>query len=201
MKFLFDIFPVFLFFATYKFFNRNSDATSCLPDPSLPMDWVHEPILLATAVAIIATFCQVGWLLLRKRKVEPMLWASLAIIVVFGGATLIFRDPSFIQWKPTILWWLYAAVLAGAPLVTGRNLIRTAMEQAIELPERVWQRLNLSWVAFFVALGAANLLAVHMLSCNGWVNFKLYGGMGLMAAFVVLQSLMLSRYIEEKNSK
>lgn len=201
MKFLFDIFPVILFFATYKFFNRNSDTSACLPDPSIHLDWTQEPILLATAVAIAATFCQVGWLLLRKRKVDTMLWVSLAIICVFGSATLIFRDPSFIQWKPTILWWLYAAVLAGAPLVTGRNLIRAAMEQAVELPEQVWQRLNLSWVVFFVALGAANLVAVRTLSCNGWVNFKLFGGTGLMLAFVVLQALMLSRYIEDKKAE
>lgn len=198
MKILFDIFPVILFFATYKVLNRNSDASSCLPDPSLHLNWTQEPILLATAVAIVATFCQVGWLLLRRRKVDTMLWVSLVIICVFGGATLIFRDPSFIQWKPTILWWLYAAVLAGAPLITGRNLIRAAMEKAIDLPERIWQRLNLSWAAFFTLLGAANLVAMHVLTCNGWVNFKLYGGTGLMLAFVVLQSLMLSRYIEDK---
>jgi intracellular septation protein len=201
MKFLFDLFPVILFFATFKLFSRGSNNSACLPDPSIHLHWSQEPILLATAVAIAATFCQVGWLLLRKRKVDTMLWVSLVIICVFGSATLIFRDPSFIQWKPTILWWLYAVTLAGAPLVTGHNLIRAAMEKAVSLPEKVWQQLNLGWAAFFAILGAANLVAIHVLSCDGWVNFKLFGSLGLMLIFGVLQTLMIAKYVDAGGAK
>ena len=112
MKFLFDLFPVILFFIAFKV----------------------ADIYTATAVAIAATFVQVGWLKLRGKRVEPMLWASLAIIVVFGGATLLLQDKTFIKWKPTVLYWLFGAVLAGATLLR-RNLIRAMLSEQVQLPD------------------------------------------------------------------
>ena len=175
MKFLFDLFPVILFFAAFQLWD----------------------IYVATAVAIAASFTQIGWLALRRRRIDPMLWASLGIIVVFGGLTLALRDKTFIQWKPTVLYWLFGAVLAGGAL-SGRNLIRSMMSQQMRLPEPVWARLNWSWVAFFAFMGAANLYVAYHFSESAWVNFKLFGGMGLMLAFVLVQALFLSRYVEEK---
>ena len=175
MKFLFDLFPVILFFAAFQLWD----------------------IYVATAVAIAASFTQIGWLALRRRRIDPMLWASLGIIVVFGGLTLALRDKTFIQWKPTVLYWLFGAVLAGGAL-SGRNLIRSMMSQQMRLPEPVWARLNWSWVAFFAFMGAANLYVAYNFSESAWVNFKLFGGMGLMLAFVLVQALFLSRYVEEK---
>jgi intracellular septation protein len=176
MKFLFDLFPVLLFFATFKLYD----------------------IYVATAVAIAATFAQVGWLKLRGRKVEPMLWASLAIIAVFGGATLALQDETFIKWKPTVLYWLFAAVLAGGELIAGRNLLRALFGAQLELPDGAWRRLNLSWIGFFAFMGAANLAVAYNFSTDAWVNFKLFGGIGLMLLFVLAQGLVLARYVQEK---
>jgi intracellular septation protein len=174
MKFLFDLFPVIVFFVAFK-----------LAD-----------IYVATGTAIAATFLQVGWLKLRRRPVEPMLWVSLALIVVFGGATLVLRDETFIKWKPTVLYWLFGAVLAGSDLLFRKNLIRAMLGAQVQLPEPVWTRLNWSWVIFFVLMGVANLYVAFNFATDLWVNFKLFGGMGLMLAFVIGQALFLSRYVE-----
>src|SRR5438309_8171527 len=139
MKFLFDVFPVVLFFVAFKLFN----------------------IYVATAVAIAASCVQVSWLKLRGRRVDLMLWASLAIIVLFGGATLLLQDETFIKWKPTVLYWLFGAVLAGAALLFRRNLIRSMLSEQMQLPETVWSRLNWSWIGFFAFMGAANLYVAY----------------------------------------
>ena len=179
MKLLFDIFPVLLFFVAFKFWG----------------------IYTATAVAIGATVCQVGWSWLRHRKVDTMLWVSLSIIVVFGGATLWLHDETFIKWKPTVLYWLLTAILLGADLLFRRNLIRAMMEKQLTLPAPVWRKLNLSWAAFFLVMGAANLYVAFNFPTETWVNFKLFGGFGLMLVFIVAQGMMLSRYMEHEGKK
>ena len=177
MKFLFDIFPVVLFFIAYK-----------LAD-----------IYVATAVAIAATFMQIGWVWLRRRKVDTMLWVSLVIIVVFGGATLALQDETFIKWKPTVLYWLFGVALVIADRVFGKNLIRAMMTGAqIDLPETVWTKLNLSWCLFFIVMGILNLYVAYSFSTDTWVNFKLFGGTGLMLVFVLGQAVVLSKFIEDK---
>ena len=176
MKFLFDLLPVILFFVVFKF----------------------AGIYPATATAIAATFIQVGWLKFRRRKVEPMMWVSLAIIVVFGGATLLLKDETFIKWKPTVLYWLFGASLLVSATLFRKNLIRSLLEVQLTLPEPVWGRLNMAWIAFFAFMGVANLVVAFNFSTDAWVNFKLFGGMGLMLAFVVGQGLFLSKYIEEE---
>lgn len=178
MKFLFDIFPVVLFFIAFKVYD----------------------IYVATAVAMAATFLQIGWAWLRHRKVDTMLWISLAVIVVFGGATLLLQDETFIKWKPTVLYWLFGAVLAVAALAFRMNLIRAMMGTQVTLPEVVWGKLLASWIAFFALMGALNLIVAYNFSTDAWVNFKLFGGIGLMLVFIVLQGLMLARHIEDKKS-
>jgi intracellular septation protein len=140
---------------------------------------------------------QVGWLLARGRKVDRMLWISLAIIVVMGGATLWLRDATFIKWKPTVLYWAFAGVLLGAEYVFARNLIRAMMEKQLTLPDAVWSRLNLSWGVFFILMGVINLFVAYRFSESTWVNFKLFGGIGLMVLFVLLQGMYLSRYVQD----
>ena len=157
----------------------------------------QAPILLATAVAIIASAAQIVYLLLRGRKVDAMLWVSLAIIVVFGGATIYFHNEAFIKWKPTVLYWVFALALVGAQLTMGKNLIRLMMKAQIELPDVVWNRLNMAWAAFFAAMGFINLYIAYNFPTSIWVNFKLFGFMGLMIAFVIGQSMFLSKYIKD----
>jgi intracellular septation protein len=176
MKLLFDLFPVILFFVAFKFSN----------------------IFVATGVAIVATFIQIGWVWYRHRKVDTMLWISLGVITVFGGATLIFQNETFIKWKPTVLYWLFAAVLLGGRIFFKRNLIKVMLEEKMQMPDLAWNRMNLSWVGFFTAMGFANLFVAYSFSTETWVNFKLFGGMGLTFVFVLLQGFMLSKYIEEK---
>jgi intracellular septation protein len=176
MKFLFDLFPIILFFVAFKLWG----------------------IFTATAVAIVATLGQIAWVAFRHRKVDPMLWLSLAIVVVFGGATLVLHDETFIKWKPTVLYWAFAVVLLAAQLGFGKNLIEAMMGKQITLPHRIWTQLNLIWAVFFALLGIVNLLVAFHFSTDAWVDFKLFGATGILVVFIVGQSLWLSRYIKEE---
>jgi len=175
MKFLFDLFPVILFFVAYKIWG----------------------IFTATAVAIVGTFAQIAWVWFRHRKVDTMLWVGLVIVTVFGGATLLLENEMFIKWKPTVLYWLFAATLAGGALFMKKNLMKSLLAEQMSLPEAVWSRVNWSWIGFFTFMGIANLFVAYSFSTDDWVNFKLFGTMGLMLVFVVIQGLMLSKHLEE----
>ncbi|TXH26193.1 MAG: septation protein A [Elusimicrobia bacterium] len=174
MKLLFDLFPVVLFFIAYKL----------------------AGIYLATGVAIAATFAQIGWLWFRGRKIDTMLWVSLVVITVFGGLTLVLHDETFIKWKPTVLYWSFAAVLLAGTLVFRKNLLRMLLSTQMELPETAWRTLNWSWIGFFFFMGIANLIVAFNFSTDDWVNFKVFGGMGLMLVFVLGQGLLLSKHLE-----
>src|SRR5574338_710933 len=174
MKFLFDLLPVILFFATYKIAGANPDSAQALATQWFGSGIVatQAPILIATAATIVATFLQIAIVWIKHRKVDAMLWVSLAIIVVFGGATLFFHNPTFIKWKPTALYWLFGAVLLVSASVFKRNLIRKMLEAQIQLPDSVWARLNLAWAGFFLAMGLINLYVAYSFSEETWVNFK-----------------------------
>lgn len=177
MKLLFDLFPVILFFITYKLVD----------------------IYAATAAAIVATFLQVGWSWFRHRKVDNLLWVSLALIVTFGGATLFLQDEVFIKWKPTVLYWLFACVLLISQAFYKKNLIRSMLSAQLKMPEAIWTRLNRYWMVFFAAMGAINLYVAFSFSTEFWVNFKLFGFTGLMLVFVILQGLFLAKYAEAQD--
>ena len=176
MKFLFEIFPVLIFFVAFKVYD----------------------IYVATALAIAATVLQAGWSWMRRRKIEKMLLVNLGIIVVFGGATLLLHDETFIKWKPTVLYWAFASALLISEFLFGKNLMRAMMGAQISLPDPVWKRVNLSWVVFFVFMGAANLFVAFNFTTDAWVNFKLFGGMGLLLLFAIGQALVLTRYIQSE---
>ena len=204
MKFLFDLFPVILFFSMFKWGESNPDAAQSLAQQFLSglvsggtASATQAPIMLATAIAILATFAQIGYLLARGRKVDGMLWMSLAIITLFGGATIYFHNETFIKWKPTVLYWCFGIALLAGPILFGKNLIRLMMEKQITLPDAIWQRLSLSWAAFFGAMGIVNLYVAYNFPTSFWVNFKLFGFTGLMFAFVIIQSLLLSKYVKD----
>jgi len=175
MKLLFDLFPIILFFLAYK-----------LGD-----------IYWATGIAILATIGQILWLKLRAKTIETTHWLSLGVIVVFGGMTLLFRDETFIKWKPTVLYAAFALALLLTPLLTGKQPMKALMGSQLTLPESVWRQLNWMWLVFFVVMGLANLFVAYTFSLDIWVNFKLFGSLGLTVVFVILQGLWLSRHIKQ----
>jgi intracellular septation protein len=203
MKLLFDLFPVILFFVAFKLagsFPAQSLAIAgatlgALVDGGISAE--QAPILLATAVAITATIVQVGWLLARGRKVEPMLWISLVVIVLFGGATIWFNNEMFIKWKPSILYWLFGIALLAGRLVWNRNFVRSLLGAQITAPDAVWERLLVAWIIFFAAMGVVNLAVAYSVPTDTWVNFKLFGLMGLTLAFTLGIGIYLSRHMKE----
>ncbi len=202
MKLLFDLFPVILFFAVFKLAGKNPDAAQAwassigyLADPK------QLPILLATAVAIAATVVQIAWTKYRHGKVDTMLWITFAIISVFGGATLLLHDETFIKWKPTVLYWLFAATLFLSNWVFKKNLMRSLLQEKIALPVHAWTRLNLIWSLFFAVLGFINLYVAYNYSTDSWVNFKLFGFTGLMLIFILAQGVWMAKYIDEKKEQ
>ena len=202
-KIFFDLFPIILFFITFIFAGSNPEqAQEVAKLLHYAADPKHLPILLATGVAIVATAIQISWVWLRHGKVDNMLWISLGLISVLGGATLIFQDPTFIKWKPTALYWLFALVLLVAHVFFKKNLIRSMMQQAkLELPESVWANLNYSWIGFFTIMGALNIYVAYNYSLESWVDFKLFGTTGIMFAFILAQGVLLAKHIENKESE
>ncbi len=176
MKLLFDLFPIILFFIAFKF----------------------QGIYVATAVAIAATVAQIIWTKYRHGKVDVMLWVSFAIIAVFGGATLLLHDETFIKWKPTVLYWLFSAILLVSNWVFHKNLMRSLLSDKIALPVHVWNRMNLSWSLFFAALGFINLYVAFNYTTDSWVTFKMFGFTGLMLVFILAQGAWLAKYVDEK---
>jgi intracellular septation protein len=173
MQLLADYFPLILFFVAFK--------------------W--QGIYVATAVAIAASIVQIAWLKARN-KVSAVHWLSLVIIVVFGGATLLLQDETFIKWKPTVLYGLFGAVLAIGKLAFRRDLI-AALLKDLTLPAPVWSAVTWSWAAFFAAMAVANWYVAFNFPTDVWVNFKVWGGIGLFLAFALAQGLFLARHITE----
>ena len=176
MKILIDFFPILLFFGAYKMFN----------------------IYTATGVLMAATVLQMGLIYAIDRKLQAMHKITLVLILLFGTLTLVLQDDRFIKWKPTVLYWFFAVALIFSALVLRKNLIRKMLEAQLKLPDPLWQRVNFAWAGFFALMGVLNLFVAYNFSEETWVNFKLFGGMGLMLVFVLAQGMFLSRYIEEE---
>jgi len=203
MKILFDFLPIALFFGMFKYAEGNRDWAA-----GTATDWLgfmvaggmvgpaEAPVLLATVVVIVATMLQILWLKIAGKKVDTMLWVSLGLVTLLGGATIYFHSESFIKWKPTVLYWVMGGALLIGQLVFKKNGIKTLMGAQMSLPDAVWQRVNLSWVGFFALMGVLNLWVAFNFSTSAWVNFKLFGGIGLMFAFVAVQAMYLNKYIK-----
>jgi intracellular septation protein len=200
-KLLFDLFPIIVFFAAFQLGKTDpASSQALLSGMGIVLANGQQPgVFIATLAAIAATFAQIGWLKLRGQRIDTMLWVSLALIVVFGGATLWLHDENFIKWKPTVLYWLFAGVLALSPWLAKRNLIRLMMQGQIELPDFAWIRLNHLWVGFFAVMGIANLWVAFNFNTDTWVNFKMFGTLGLMLVFVLGQGLYIARFTTEQN--
>ncbi|MDF0605622.1 septation protein A [Neisseriaceae bacterium TC5R-5] len=176
MKFLADLFPILLFFASY---------------------WLTRDMFIATGVAIAGTLLQVAATWWRHRKVPIMQWVSLGLVVLLGGATILLHDKQFIMWKPTVLYWVMALALLVSDLI-GKNGLKLIMGQQLQLPAPIWRKLTWAWVVFFGLMGALNLFVAYRFSEDVWVNFKMFGTLGLMLVFVVAQSLFLAKYVVEE---
>ncbi len=178
-KFLFDLFPLILFFLAFKF----------------------SDIFTATAVAIAAGIGQFIWLKATGKAIEATHWINLTVIVVFGGATLFFHNDVFIKWKPTVLYWLFACILMGGKWFFGRNLMQKLMGEKVSMPPHVWDKLNYSWATFFVFSGALNLYVAFSGAFTEaqWVNFKVFGLMALLLLFVIAQSVWLGKHMKDEN--
>lgn len=203
MKFLVDIFPIILFFLTFKFYAMFVPAESklCLMDFCIAGGDAGA-IYAATLVAMISGTLQILYEWKIRGKVEIMPVITLAMIIVLGGATLIFQNELFIKWKPTLVNWAFGIVFLGSQYIGEKNLIRRMMDGNVRLTdETIWDKLNKIWAIFFIILGFVNLYVAYFFNTETWVNFKLFGLLGLTFAFVIGQAIYLTRYIvEEKES-
>jgi intracellular septation protein len=204
MKILFDFLPIALFFGMFKYAEGNKDWAA-----GTATEWLgfmvsggvvgpsEAPVLLATVVVIIATLAQILWLKVRGKKVDTMLWVSLGLVTVLGGATIYFHSENFIKWKPTVLYWVMGGALLFGQLVLKKNGIKSLMGSQMTLPDAVWRVVNFSWVGFFAVMGLLNLWVAFTFSTGTWVNFKLFGGLGLMFLFVLVQAVYLNKHIKQ----
>ncbi len=172
MKLLFDFFPIVLFFIAYKFFD----------------------IYYATAIAMAASVAQVLFFRIKHQRYEKLHLASLALILILGGATLFFHNPWFIKWKPTGIYWLSSLVFLGSNFIGAKPIIQKMMENNVNLPTKIWRRLNYAWAVYFLLMGALNLYVAYFYTTDFWVNFKLFGGTGCMLLFVFIQALYLTKH-------
>ena len=207
MKILFDFLPIALFFGMFKYAEGQKDWAA-----STATEWLgfmvsggvvgplEAPVLLATVVVIVATLLQIVWLKVRGKKVDTMLWVSLGLVTALGGATIYFHSESFIKWKPTVLYWVMGSALLFGQLVLKKNGIKSLMGAQMSLPDPVWRLVNFSWIGFFAVMGCLNLWVAFNFSTDAWVNFKLFGGLGLMVVFVLLQAFYLNKYIKPETA-
>ena len=181
MKLLFDFFPIFIFFIVYKLYD----------------------IFVATAALMISAAVQVGWSWFRHRRVDTLYWVTLGLTMALGGATLLLQDETFIKWKPTVVNWLFAAAFLISQYVGAKPILQRMMANNISLPDPIWTRLNWSWILFFTVMGATNLYVAFSghFSDDAWVNFKLFGMMGMTIVFVIGQAFYLSRHIKPEQDQ
>jgi intracellular septation protein len=210
MKQLFDFLPIALFFIVYKFFLDLPDGliiavNDLLPFMALTPGNESDAIYLATLVAIIATIIQVAFSAILFKKVEKMPIITLLLLVIFGGATLLLKDPLFIQWKPSAINWLFGLGFLLSQFIGSKPLVQRMMSKAVTIDDdSVWMKLNLSWVFFFAFSGLANIIVAPAIdpfnfqfSESTWVDFKLFGLMGMTIAFVIGQAFYLARFMPE----
>lgn len=208
MKFLFDLIPLLLFFASYKLAGSNADATQAFINNHLSgiisggtVTSEQAPIVIATLIGILATMFQIVYIKARGRKVDTVLWISLFMFAFFGGLTIYFHDENFIKWKLTVVYWFFALGLAVSQLVFKKNLMRKSMEEIIQLPDLIWTRLNLAWICFFIAMGFLNLYVAFVLfkgDTGAWVSFKAFGSTAIMFVFIIGQTVYLSKHMKDQ---
>ena len=180
MKMLIDFLPIVIFFIVYK---------------------LTDDLILATAVLIPATMLQMAYTWFTTKKVEKMQLVTLVLVVVLGGLTVALRDGQFIKWKPTIVNWLFSLAFLGSQFIGQKPIVQRLMGKSVELPSQVWRKLNVAWVVFFAAMGGINLYVAFNYSESTWVDFKLFGMLGLTFVFIIAQGLYMSRFMPKDMEK
>lgn len=180
MKLLLDFLPILIFFGVYKTTND---------------------IIIATAVLIPATMAQMAYTWFKTKTIEKMQLVTLVLVIVLGGATVLFQDKAFIQWKPSVVNWLFGLAFLGSQFIGSKTIVERIMGASLTLPPEVWKRLNIAWTLFFVAMGFINLFVVYTFSEEAWVNFKLFGMLGLTIVFILMQGIYLSRHLPKDNNQ
>lgn len=175
MQLFFDFLPIVIFFIVYKFFG----------------------IYAATGAAIAISLIQVIIEWIRHHKVSKLQLTNLIIITVLGGTTLVLHNDLFIKWKPTVLYWAFGIAFLWTQLFTQKPLMQRLLESKVSLPTPLWNRLNLGWVIFFGLMGLINIIVAYSFDTNTWVNFKLFGILGLTIIFMVLQAIYLAKHLKE----
>ncbi|GGP27527.1 septation protein A [Silvimonas amylolytica] len=212
MKAFFDLFPVIFFFLAFFFSSHDpahaaalashvpilSQVVLAAQNSTPPKTPDQIAMLIATAVTMVASVIQLAFAWLKWRKVDAMLIVSFVLIMVMGGATLYLDDPDIIKYKPTGLYWIFAAVLLFSQWVRGQNLMKVMMGKQMALPEPVWNSVNYAWAGFFTVMGALNICIARLFSYSAWVNFKLFGTLGLTVVFLVAQGLFLSKHMTDE---
>jgi intracellular septation protein len=203
MKLLLDFLPIILFFGTFRYADAHKDWAAAFATDHLgflvsggAVGTAEAPVLLATVVVMAATLAQVAVMLVARMKIHVMLWVSLALVMVFGGATIWFHSETFIKWKPSALYWLMGLALWFSQAVLRKNLLQAIIGNELQLPVRVWRNLNIAWIAFFAVMGLLNLYVAFNFSTTTWTDFKVFGATGLMLVFTIAQGVYLSRHIE-----
>ena len=184
MKFLFDFFPLVAFLIAFYY----------------PEDR-EQGIYLAIQVLIVASAIQIFVYWLITRKFEKMHVITLVLTVILGGLTLLLKDIRFIKWKPTVVNWIFALVFLGSQFIGKKPIIRRMMDHAISVPNEIWTKLNIGWVVFFIFSGIANLYVAYNFSTEFWVNFKVYGLLGLTFIFAIAQAMYMSQHIKDINEE
>ncbi|MFI4936979.1 MAG: septation protein A [Candidatus Berkiellales bacterium] len=179
MKLFYDLWPLLAFFVAFKFYG----------------------IFAATAVVIAAVILQVGVTVLRGKRPEVMHLVTLGMVVILGGATLLFQNEIFIKWKPTAVYWLLALLFWGSPVIAKKNLVKKILEKSLTLPDKIWQTLNMTWYSFFFFMGILNLIIVYSFDTNTWVYFKLFGTLILTVVFVIVQGVVISKHLPQTEKK
>jgi len=203
MKILLDFLPLLLFFITFKYADGHQDWAAAFATQHFgflvaggKVGAEEAPVLLATLVVMAATLLQVLVIKLRGKKIDLMLWISLALVVTLGAATIYFHNATFIKWKPTGLYWASALVFWASAALWGKNIIQAMLGAELELPAAVWAGLNRAWVWFFAAMGALNLYVAYNFSTSTWADFKAFGTTGLIVLFTLGQGFYLNKHLD-----
>ncbi|MBP8008344.1 MAG: septation protein A [Thiopseudomonas sp.] len=188
MKQFIDFIPLLLFFIVFKLEPRDIELAGHVIS--------FGGIFSATAILVISSVLVYGSLFLAHRRLEKSQWITLVGCLFFGGLTLAFHSETFLKWKAPVVNWLFALGFAGSHFIGEQPLIKRVMGHAVSLPDRIWTRLNIAWIVFFLFLGTSNLFVAFNFP-SIWVDFKVFGSLGMTVLFLIGQGIFLSRYMQD----